>query len=133
MCFNPAVIALFWYLTVSMSQMVVSKFRFIETTGEGGESNPCIAPIFEEYVETPTRVEIGAGGMIEHNTDLHTEKMVDRSATIGNLPPLEKKMSLDGLFDVPVAAGAGTESGGVKIQEIESAVKLTGLANPLQF
>lgn len=134
MCFN------LWcdcFISVSysvlISQMVVSKFRFIETTGEGGESNPCIAPIFEEYVDAPPRVEIGVGGMIEHNTDLHTEKMVDRSATIGNLPPLEKKMSLDGLFDVPVPAGAGTESGGVKTQEIKSAVKLTGLADPLQF
>ena len=72
--------------------------------------------------------------MIEHKNDLHTEKMVDRSATIGNLPPLEKKMSLDGLFDVPApAADTGDKDGVVKIEQIESAVKLTGLAKPLQF
>lgn len=114
-------------------RMVVSKFRFLETTGEGGESNPCLAPIFDEYVEAPPRVEVGSSGGIEESIDLHSEKIIDRSATIGNLPPMEKKPSMDGLFDIPPAltksasADSPVKSDGqeaLTLQDIGSAVKL---------
>jgi hypothetical protein len=34
-------------------RMVVSKFRFVETVGAGGESNPCIDLIFYETIDAP--------------------------------------------------------------------------------
>ena len=122
-------------------RMVVSKFRFLETTGEGGESNPCKAPIFDEYVEAPPRVEVGISGLIEQTLDLHSEKLVDRSATIGNLPTMHaSRPSMDGLFDDPALAvsmtldsASSNEHGAVNPQHIESAVKLTNLRDPLQF
>lgn len=102
------------------------KFRVLETTGEGGESNPCIAPIFDEIVEAPPRVEIGINGDIQRTIDLHTAKIVDRSATIGNLPPShESKPSMDGLFDDPSIAAVLRETG--------STVKFTGIDNPIQI
>jgi hypothetical protein len=45
-------------------RMVVHRFRFLETTGEGGDSNPCVAPIFDETMEAPTRVTVDASGQI---------------------------------------------------------------------
>jgi hypothetical protein len=80
-------------------RMVVSRFRFLETTGEGGESNPCVAPIFDEYVEAPERVEVGINGELQRTMDLHTAKIIGRRGTIGNLPPSHSpKPSVDCLF-----------------------------------
>mmetsp|Transcript_26356 Transcript_26356/g.55005 ORF Transcript_26356/g.55005 Transcript_26356/m.55005 type:complete len:443 (+) Transcript_26356:1-1329(+) len=55
-------------------RMVVSRYRFLESMGEGGESNPCVNPIFDEYIDAPRRckveidgdvaVEDGMGGVV---------------------------------------------------------------------
>lgn len=80
--------------------MVVSKFRFVETTGAGGESNPCVGPIFDETIVAPLRVQVQGTNTIIHE-DLHTAKVVERSATIGNLPPMTVYKTTEGLFDDP--------------------------------
>eukprot|EP00538_Stauroneis_constricta_P013320 CAMPEP_0119555888 /NCGR_PEP_ID=MMETSP1352-20130426/7982_1 /TAXON_ID=265584 /ORGANISM="Stauroneis constricta, Strain CCMP1120" /LENGTH=333 /DNA_ID=CAMNT_0007602745 /DNA_START=39 /DNA_END=1036 /DNA_ORIENTATION=- len=78
--------------TYSGHRMVVSKFRFLETTGAGGDSNPCIDPIFDETVEAPPRVEITQYGSVSEAIDLHiTAQTADRSATIGALPSAQQR------------------------------------------
>lgn len=89
-------------------RMVVSKFRFLETTGEGGESDPVELPIFDEVIEAPAKVEVGVMGEIQQVLDLHASKLVERSATIGNLPPSQtpqpSNVPLDELFEAMPAA-----------------------------
>ncbi|CAB9505174.1 expressed unknown protein [Seminavis robusta] len=118
-------------------RMVVDKFRFVETTGEGGESNPCVAPIFDETVEAPRRIV--AMGNVQEIMDLHAPKIVDRNATIGNLPPSHaSKPSMDGLFIDPSDddhqgnSRLWPKQQGVNTDEVQSAVAATGLGNPLQ-
>ncbi|CAJ1932059.1 unnamed protein product [Cylindrotheca closterium] len=80
-------------------RMVVKEFRFLETTGAGGESNPCIAPITDATIEAPVRVQMTETGIVE-NHDLHTAKKVDTNATIGAVGGFHgKTLSMDGLFD----------------------------------
>lgn len=79
-------------------RMIVSKFRFLETTGAGGESNPCVEPIFDETVEAPIRVEISENGGIYENHDLHTAKNVYRNSTIGAVPTADIRGTTEGLF-----------------------------------
>ena len=89
-------------------RMVVSNFRFVETTGAGGESNPCVDPILDEYVEAPARFAVGVDGNILETNDLHSAKIVERNATIGNIPQLVTRPSLDGLFNHPAAQKAAS-------------------------
>lgn len=59
--------------------MVVSRYRFLESMGEGGESNPCVNPIFDEYIDAPVKckveidgdvaVEDGMGGVVISSVD----------------------------------------------------------------
>mmetsp|Transcript_1502 Transcript_1502/g.3315 ORF Transcript_1502/g.3315 Transcript_1502/m.3315 type:complete len:543 (+) Transcript_1502:179-1807(+) len=42
--------------TYSGHRMLVHKFRFLETTGAGGDSNPCMSPLFDETIEAPSKV-----------------------------------------------------------------------------
>lgn len=37
-------------------RMLVHKFRFLETTGAGGDSNPCEKPLFDETMVAPLKV-----------------------------------------------------------------------------
>ena len=48
--------------TFSGHRMVVGEYRFLETTGEGGESNPCVKPIYEEIIEAPRRHNVTRDG-----------------------------------------------------------------------
>jgi hypothetical protein len=81
-------------------RMVVSKFRFLETTGAGGESNPCVEPIFDETIDAPIRVEVTGVGVIE-NCDLHAAKTVDHHVTIGAIANAAGWGTVVGLFDEP--------------------------------
>ena len=88
-------------------RMLINKFRFLETTGAGGESNPCVEPLFEAIIDAPTRVEIARDkGAIEEINDLHTSKRIfdtdasifERNSTIGALPSVDFRGSVDDLF-----------------------------------
>lgn len=43
-------------------RMVVSKYRFLETTGEGGVSNPCHRPLYDETIDAPLRQTVDIDG-----------------------------------------------------------------------
>lgn len=78
---------------------MVNKFRFLETGGAGGESNPCVEPIFDETIAAPPRFEVDAAGGVSENTAF--TRNVDRHVTIGAPPaaPVEReKKTLDDLF-----------------------------------
>ena len=47
--------------TYSGHRMLVNRFRFVETTGEGGDSNPCKNPLFDESIVAPPRAVNGEG------------------------------------------------------------------------
>ena len=94
----------------SSSIYQVSKFRFLETTGAGGESNPCTDPIFDETIESPIRVEVGIDGAMTEQRDLHVGNSVERSSTIGALPNIPSRAAIEGLFD-GLAEGVEDESG----------------------
>ena len=81
--------------------MVVSKFRFLETTGIGGESNPCIEPIFDQTLEAPTRLVVHDSGHITATDNLHLPSPApkDRNATIGALPDNTTRNTMIGLFE----------------------------------
>jgi hypothetical protein len=82
-------------------RMIISKYRLVETTGAGGESNPCVAPLFDETIDAPVRVEVSVDGEIIENRDLHAAKNVERSATIGALPRARELGSMESMFDEP--------------------------------
>ncbi|VEU45066.1 unnamed protein product [Pseudo-nitzschia multistriata] len=42
--------------TYSGHRMLVHEFRFLETTGAGGDSNPCTSPLFDETMAAPSKV-----------------------------------------------------------------------------
>jgi hypothetical protein len=81
-------------------RMVVSKFRFLETTGIGGESNPCVDPIFDETMEAPSRLLHSETGQVTATDNMHLPRGdQERNATIGALPEFPTRNSMDGLFD----------------------------------
>jgi hypothetical protein len=78
-------------------RMVISKFRFVETMGAGGDSNPCVEPIlFDDTVDAPPRVEVKMDGGINESNGF--SKNVDRHVTIGSTPVLTAKPALNNLF-----------------------------------
>ena len=101
--------------TYAGHRMVISKFRFLETTGQGGESNPCVGPIFEETMDAPSRVVVDAVGQVSVLAPHETYNLPNvgsgqfeetRHATIGAPPVLNGGWIPDGvcvesLFDKP--------------------------------
>lgn len=83
-------------------RMVVDNFRFLETTGAGGESNPCVAPIFDESVAAPPRFEMNGYAAVTESNDLHASRMISSSSTIGAIPRVESRPTVDSLFEEPV-------------------------------
>ena len=88
-------------------RMVIKNFRFLETTGAGGESNPCFEPLFDETIDAPTPVEVTRDkSTIDEINDLHTSKKIfdqeaslfERNSTIGALPSMDFRGTIDGLF-----------------------------------
>lgn len=78
-------------------RMVVDRYRFLETTGAGGESDPCVDPLFDETIMAPKRVLMNGGHASE--MDLHTSKKVEASATIGAIQKKEQRPRADSLFE----------------------------------
>ena len=107
--------------TYAGHRMIISKFRFLETTGKGGESNPCVAPIFDETMDAPQRVVVDAvSGQVNvlashhlsntvhpsiaggRNSDV-SDETTNRHATIGALPDISEGGvgGVEGLFEKP--------------------------------
>mmetsp|Transcript_5681 Transcript_5681/g.9604 ORF Transcript_5681/g.9604 Transcript_5681/m.9604 type:complete len:452 (+) Transcript_5681:37-1392(+) len=68
--------------TLNGHRMVVDKYRFIETMGEGGESNPCYKPIYDEIIEAPARHEVHIDGTVE-SRNAQVSDVLERHNTIG--------------------------------------------------
>lgn len=78
--------------TYSGHRMLVHKFRFVETTGAGGDSNPCKNPLFDITIEAPLRVvprkvntEVGgdkavAAPMMSNRTNSSDSSNIERNA-----------------------------------------------------
>ena len=71
--------------TLSGHRMVINQYRFLETMGEGGESNPCYKPLFEEVIDAPLRHKVGIDGTITESKKLHVPGAIEHkeSLTIG--------------------------------------------------
>ena len=80
----------------AFNRMVIGKYRFLETMGEGGESNPCYKPLFDETIDAPLphKVEIDGTVKERRSTQSHT---VDEHLTIG---PARNFMAKAGDSDV---------------------------------
>lgn len=50
--------------TLNGHRMVIEKYRFLETMGEGGESNPCFRPLFDETINAPLRHKVEIDGTV---------------------------------------------------------------------
>jgi hypothetical protein len=85
--------------TLSGHRMVVSKFRFLETTGCGGESNPCCAPIFDESMEAPSRVHVDRAGAPSEIENMHVQIVNEASWTVGAVAATVERPPMAGLFD----------------------------------
>ena len=44
--------------------MIIKNYRFLEMTGEGGESNPCYKPLYDETIAAPPRHTVDIDGTI---------------------------------------------------------------------
>ena len=63
-------------------RMAVSRYRFIETMGEGGESNPCVNPIYDETIAAPVHRKVDMDGKVTKTGEV--QRMHEESAnTIG--------------------------------------------------
>mmetsp|Transcript_16601 Transcript_16601/g.36867 ORF Transcript_16601/g.36867 Transcript_16601/m.36867 type:complete len:529 (-) Transcript_16601:42-1628(-) len=69
--------------TLSGHRMVISKYRFLETMGEGGESNPCYKPLYDETIDAPLRHKVDIDGTITESRKLNIPHTVQESLTIG--------------------------------------------------
>ena len=71
--------------TLSGHRMVINQYRFLETMGEGGESNPCYKPLFEEVIDAPLRHKVDIDGTVTESKKLHVPGAIEHkeSLTIG--------------------------------------------------
>ena len=69
--------------TLNGHRMVVEKYRFLETMGEGGESNPCYRPIYDEIIQAPLKHTVGIDGSVEEKRIHSTPHQVDGNLTYG--------------------------------------------------
>ena len=68
--------------TLNGHRMVIGQYRFLETMGEGGESNPCYKPLYDETIDAPLRHKVAIDGTIKEKKTLRTHT-VDAHKTIG--------------------------------------------------
>jgi len=70
--------------TLNGHRMVVDRYRFIESMGEGGESNPCCNPIYDEIIDAPMRHEVHIDGTVESSSG-QGSNVVENHSSIGPL------------------------------------------------
>ena len=75
--------------------MVISNYRFLETMGEGGESNPCYKPLYDETIDAPLRHTVGIDGTVTKRKILQSHT-VNKHLTIGHVRNFE---AVDGADD----------------------------------
>lgn len=85
-------------------RMNVYKFRFLETTGEGGESNPCYKPIFDDTVYAPLKYEkttANNNNVMNANitSNIISDPQYNTANTIGHAIGVVSRASVFDLFD----------------------------------
>ena len=126
--------------TYSGHRMLIHRFRFVETTGEGGDSNPCKNPRFDTTLEAPLRANNGPEGTMmfsgtgrchsgsngnsnsssgnnsNNNSNRSVERPPDmtqlerRALTTGRAAGISNPGGIKGLFDPP-KSGADADDG----------------------
>lgn len=61
--------------TYAGHRMLVHKYRFLETTGKGGDSNPCTEPLFDETIVAPTKISVDTSGNVRPLSSLQASEM----------------------------------------------------------
>ena len=79
-------------------RLVISKFRFLETVGAGGTSNPCVNPIFDETVAAPPRMAVQENGGGAVYQVMFSKQTGERNATIGAVRGTEDRTTVQELF-----------------------------------
>lgn len=69
--------------TLSGHRMVIDKYRFIESSGEGGESNPCYKPLYDETIDAPLRHRVSIDGAVTERMGLQSRARANRM-TVGS-------------------------------------------------
>jgi hypothetical protein len=121
--------------TLSGHRMVVGKFRFIETGGAGGESNPCKNPLYDETILAPSRLKTSKSGEVSETTNLHL-RVEDPSScrTVGAIVRNHvKHPSLSGLFDVNIMASMSSaqDSDSSSEKENKNSKPVVGITAPM--
>ena len=106
--------------TLNGHRMVVDKYRFIETMGEGGESNPCYKPLFDETIHAPVKHKVEIDGKVTERKSLQSANEVAKQhLTIGPARNFLGETSVDGVCE-------GTGGGGEHNQTAADAVESSG-------
>ena len=98
--------------TYAGHRMLIHKYRFVETTGEGGDSNPCVKPLFDVTIAAPPKAVPKGGGRTGRKEDILSN--AERNAiTTGQVhltladagdvttPAMSAKKAMEGLFEPP--------------------------------
>jgi len=59
--------------TLNGHRMEIGSYRFLETMGEGGESNPCYKPLYDETIDAPLQHTVGIAGDITEGKKSQTQ------------------------------------------------------------
>ena len=70
--------------TLNGHRMVIDRYRFLETMGEGGDSNPCYKPLFDETIHAPVKHKVEIDGSVRERKNLQSANDVaEHHLTIG--------------------------------------------------
>jgi hypothetical protein len=95
--------------------MLIHKYRFVETTGEGGDSNPCVKPLFDVTMAAPPKAAPKGGGRTGRKEDMlsnadrnalttgqvHSQRYTLADARDVTTSTISAKKAMEGLFEPP--------------------------------
>lgn len=99
--------------TYSGHRMLVHKFRFVETTGEGGDSNPCKNPRFDCTLEAPLKVNSDELPFVAEPEAEDLPVLRTRALTTGRAAGLRLQARREGLEAPSVGMPRSSTSGGL--------------------
>mmetsp|Transcript_8909 Transcript_8909/g.19276 ORF Transcript_8909/g.19276 Transcript_8909/m.19276 type:complete len:278 (-) Transcript_8909:148-981(-) len=98
--------------TLNGHRMEIGSYRFLETMGEGGESNPCYKPLYDETIDAPLQHTVGIAGDITEGKKSQTQhqqlmtigparNFLGQSSTAYSTESDERSVALSALFRPP--------------------------------
>jgi len=80
--------------TLNGHRMLIHQYRFLETMGEGGESNPCYKPLFDETIDAPLRHKVEIDGTVTESQSPNSGENANlQNLTIGPARNFLKEVS----------------------------------------